>query len=60
MKGSGKAAPLDAKPEKRIVIVEGEYPGSYLADVLDTYVSHFATCPSASKFRRSSDAKKST
>lgn len=44
---SGRRMPLDAKPEKRIV-VNGEY-----AEVTDTYVSHFVTCPNASEHRRS-------
>lgn len=55
---SGKLMPLDATPEKRIVIrgpflqpdrvtMAGEF-----AEVVDTYVSHFATCPDAPQHRK--------
>jgi hypothetical protein len=43
---SGRRIPLDAAPEKRIVI------GPEGAEVMDTYVSHFATCPHADRHRR--------
>lgn len=52
---NGKTIPLDAKPEKRAVVVSGDHdpraPGA-LTFILDTYVPHFATCPNASDFRR--------
>lgn len=44
---------LDAKPEKRVVI---EYPSGDrskpIGKVVDTYMSHFSTCPDADKFRK--------
>lgn len=43
---SGKAMPLDAEPEKRIVIAGAT------AKVVDTYTSHFATCPNAEAHRK--------
>jgi hypothetical protein len=63
---SGKAMPLDAKPEKRVVlgsaittlspndglVVGAQHPGTALvAKVVDVYTSHFATCPSAAAHR---------
>lgn len=54
----GKAMPLDAKPEKRMVLVgfEGAQVGDQdptpIAEVQDTYLSHFATCPNADQHRR--------
>jgi len=48
---SGKRMPLDAKPEKRILLEEdGCQPP--VAHVIDVYVSHFATCPQAAQHRR--------
>lgn len=47
---SGKRMPLDAKPEKRIVM-DGDEPVQRGA-VEDCYTSHFATCPDAAKHRR--------
>lgn len=49
-----KWMPLDAKSEKRFVVaveklIENDAP---VARLVDTYVSHFATCPKADKFRR--------
>lgn len=46
---AGKKMPLDAKPEKRFVI--GSKSGK--AHLLDTHLSHFATCPDAGKWRKS-------
>lgn len=46
----GKSMPVDAKPEKRIVLGSR----TQVAHVLDTYVSHFATCPNADQHRRGS------
>ena len=45
---SGKPMPVDAAPEKRVVI--GEHSG--LAYVLETYTPHWATCPQAESWRR--------
>ena len=50
---SGKRMPVDAKPEKRIVLDDvrlGDDPPT--ARVVDTYVSHFATCPDRDRFRK--------
>ena len=44
----GHAMCLDPKPEKRVVL--GRQTGQ--AHVLDTYVPHWATCPSADQHRR--------
>lgn len=75
---AGKRTPLDAKPEKRVVIVVGDVDAEGLereggagtivdgiigcsgcadredarAIVVDAYVSHFATCPDAERFRQ--------
>ena len=50
---AGKRMPIDAKPEKRVVLDDvhgiGEPPS---ARVIDTYVSHFSTCPQAQRFRK--------
>jgi hypothetical protein len=52
MNGSGKAMPLNEPPEKRVVVTGYGLPlGEPFAEVLDTYVSHFATCPNADKHR---------
>lgn len=44
---AGKRMPLDAKPEKRFVVDDAD--GCHL---VDTYVSHFSTCPNAEQHRR--------
>lgn len=54
---SGKAMPVDAKPEKRIVMLENDVTGTQRGDVRDTYISHFATCPQSDAFRKKGDAK---
>jgi hypothetical protein len=46
---NGKNAPVDRKPEKRYVLRDAA-PG--IGDVLDTYISHFATCPFADEHRK--------
>jgi hypothetical protein len=49
MRPSGKRMPLDAKPEKRItldVIDDG------VAEMTETYTSHFANCPNAAQHRK--------
>lgn len=48
----GRHIPLDAKAEKRFILVsrgEDEVPAALMRD---TYISHFATCPKAQEFRR--------
>lgn len=42
----GRRMPLDAKPERRFVLSDGES-----ARFVDTYQSHFATCPQADSWR---------
>lgn len=44
---NGAAHPLDAKPEKRWVVDRND-----VGRIIDTYVSHFATCPDAQKHRK--------
>jgi hypothetical protein len=50
-----KPIPLDAKPEKRLILVfhrnveRGDYNE---ARMVDTYVSHFASCPDAAQHRK--------
>lgn len=39
--------PLDAKPEKRVVVDE-----HHVGRVVDAYVSHFSTCPNAAQHRK--------
>lgn len=45
---NGRPTPLDAKTERRIVIGSDD-----VARVVDTYVSHFTTCPNAAQHRKS-------
>ena len=45
----GKSMPLDPAPQKRVVL--GRTTG--VAHVLDTYLPHWASCPSAAEHRRS-------
>lgn len=52
MAKTGKPMPLDAKPEKRVIVVGRDETGDELAAVVDTYVSHFVTCPEAKQHRR--------
>ena len=56
---TNKLMPLDAKPEKRIILVDlvgvlvgGLEPRGARARVVDTYISHFATCEFADQHRR--------
>ena len=52
-KTTGKAMPIDpASKEKRVAIVSVNDDDEKEARVLDTYISHFATCPKAGEFRR--------
>lgn len=46
---SGKAMPINVPGEKRVVIED------QVGRVVDTYVSHFATCRYAESHRRKSD-----
>jgi len=45
---SGKRIPLNAKPEKRFIQEDHQQVFS----LVDTYQTHFATCPDADKFRK--------
>lgn len=47
-----KRMPVDAKPEKRVVFEKRGNGLPPLARVVDTYVSHFATCPNAAQHRK--------
>jgi hypothetical protein len=56
---TGKKMPVDAKPEKRIILMQqGGVPvlsvpdGNPIGKVVDVYTSHFATCPDATKWRK--------
>ncbi len=52
---AGKRMPVDAKPEKRLVIdplavrLGADTP---TARVVDTFASHFSTCPNAAAHRK--------
>lgn len=56
----GSYMPLDATPERRVVIVNGEMPDivadpndtNVAARVIPVYTSHWATCPSADQHRK--------
>jgi hypothetical protein len=54
---SGKAMPVDAKPEKRFVITGNNDKGEPCGEIRDTYISHFATCPQADAFRKKDNGK---
>jgi hypothetical protein len=43
---AGRPMPLDFPGEKRVVVQDG------IGYVLDTYISHFATCPNADLHRK--------
>ncbi len=49
----GKTQVIDETTrEKRIVVIDG------VAHVMDTYLSHYATCPRAAEFRRNRGKQK--
>jgi len=55
---TGKAHPVDAKPEKRWVTVFSlDEDGGEEWALVDTYLTHFATCPQADQHRRSHAAE---
>ena len=47
---NNKNIPLDAEPEKRFVFLPERPEG--VADMVDTYMPHHATCPEADKYRK--------
>lgn len=47
-----KKMPVDPKPEKRIVLSAGPTGNTPRADVVDTYLSHYASCPHADGWRK--------
>jgi hypothetical protein len=47
---AGKAVPLNRPPEKRFIMLMHHGEGEYVK-LVETWVSHFATCPKASEFR---------
>lgn len=51
MSGTGKRMPVNLPAEKRIVEVS-RFHNESLFGVRDCYVSHFATCPAADRFRK--------
>lgn len=50
---NGKRMPLDFAPERRFVVEAGVEPMK--AKMRNTYVSHFATCPNAGRWRKADD-----
>lgn len=49
---SGARMILDAKPEKRVILLERGAPLPKVAQVVDAYTDHHATCPRAGDWRR--------
>jgi hypothetical protein len=55
---AGKPMPLDAKSEKRIVMRDKPglapvgKPPPQAAHIVDTYASHFSSCPNAAQHRK--------
>ena len=48
---AGKAVPLNDPPEKRYIMFM-EYDGTEYVKQVETWVSHFVTCPKADEFRK--------
>jgi hypothetical protein len=46
----GKNMPIDAEPERRIVVAEIE--GMQVGQIRDTFTPHWATCPNADEHRK--------
>lgn len=57
---NGKNMPVDAEPERRVVVVVRavgpDLPDEEVARVVDTFKSHFATCPNADRHRTKAKA----
>lgn len=47
---AGRPMPLDATPEKRVVVENG------VGRIVDAYVSHFSTCPHSARHRKRTTA----
>ena len=43
---------VNLPPEKRVVLTDHGSPEQEVGEVLDTYTSHFVTCPKADEHRR--------
>jgi hypothetical protein len=57
----GKTIPVDAAPQKRVVLRPVDLPNEPpVAQVVDTYVSHFATCPNAAQHRKPKEGSEAT
>ena len=50
--GKKKRMPLDFPPERRFVIRNPDEGKTPEVEFVNTYVSHFATCPNAEEHRR--------
>lgn len=48
---AGKRMPIDAKGEKRFTMTTTG-PARYRVSMIETFTSHFATCPKAEHFRK--------
>ena len=55
----GKRSPVDPTPEKRVVIKPNpDDVTTPLSRVVSTFVSHWATCPEAERFRKAKAAER--
>ena len=60
---NGKKMPVNAKSEKRIILNKNnlieffEYDSQYKMTIVDTYTSHFQTCPMAHHHRSKKEKK---
>jgi hypothetical protein len=52
---SGKRMPVDARSERRFVVMNNNDLGEPAVAIRETYISHF--CPQADAFRKKGDAK---
>lgn len=48
----GKNMPLDLKSEEKRIVVVGAGAKGEFGYIVDTYLSHFATCPQANEHRK--------
>lgn len=48
---AGKSHPVDEQPEKRWVFIDDEkFPELQGWNLMDTYISHFGTCPESKQW----------